>query len=191
MSNGDLAGNNKAYSMERIETVVNGQWQTKGIWHYEDWNYESVRVWDTDLFTGEVIDTENDWKEFGKLHYSAKEYRVTFSSYNTDGHQNNTLSNLAPAPEIALSKLKAIANSQSSILGGKASGEYNAKRRMEKLAVNDKPIVPTDVNGKTVDVLLYKGTTYLPVRAVANALDQAVAWDGASYSVYIGSHKDV
>ena len=57
--------------------------------------------------------------------------------------------------------------------------------------VNDKPIVPTDVNGKTVDVLLYKGTTYLPVRAVANALDQAVAWDGASYSVYIGSHKDV
>ena len=25
MSNGDLAGNNKAYSMERIETVVNGQ----------------------------------------------------------------------------------------------------------------------------------------------------------------------
>ena len=149
--------------MERIETVVNGQWQTKGIWHYEDWNYESVRVWDTDLFTGEVIDTENDWKEFGKLHYSAKEYRVTFSSYNTDGHQNNTLSNLAPAPEIALSKLKAIANSQSSILGGKASGEYNAKRRMEKLAVetgvkvyvNDKPIVPTDVNGKTVDVLLY------------------------------------
>lgn len=199
MSNGDLAGNNKAYSMERIETVVNGQWQTKGIWHYEDWNYESVRVWDTDLFTGEVIDTENDWKEFGKLHYSAKEYRVTFSSYNTDGHQNNTLSNLAPAPEIALSKLKAIANSQSSILGGKASGEYNAKRRMEKLAVetgvkvyvNDKPIVPTDINGKTVDVLLYKGTTYLPVRAVANALDQAVAWDGASYSVYIGSHKDV
>ena len=199
MSNGDLAGNNKAYSMERIETVVNGQWQTKGIWHYEDWDYESVRVWDTDLFTNEVIDTENDWKEFDKLHYSAKEYRVTFSSYNTDGHQNNTLSNLAPAPEIALSKLKAIANSQSSILGGKASGEYNAKRRMEKLAVetgvkvyvNDKPIVPTDVNGKTVDVLLYKGTTYLPVRAVANALDQAVAWDGASYSVYIGSHKDV
>ena len=57
--------------------------------------------------------------------------------------------------------------------------------------VNDKQIVPTDVNGKTVDVLLYKGTTYLPVRAVANALDQAVAWDGASYSVYIGSHKDV
>ena len=57
--------------------------------------------------------------------------------------------------------------------------------------MNDKPIVPTDVNGKTVDVLLYKGTTYLPVRAVANALDQAVAWDGASYSVYIGSHKDV
>lgn len=76
---------------------------------------------------------------------------------------------------------------------------YAAKRRTEKLTVqtgikvyvNDKQIVPTDVNSKTVDVLLYKGTTYLPVRAVANALDQSVAWDGASYSVYIGSHKDV
>lgn len=76
---------------------------------------------------------------------------------------------------------------------------HTTKRRTEKLTVqtgikvyvNDKQIVPTDVNGKTVDVLLYKGTTYLPVRAVANALDQSVAWDGASYSVYIGSHKDV
>ena len=68
MSNGDLAGNNKAYSTEQIETVVNGQWQTKGIWHYEDWDYESVRVWDTDLFTNEVIDTENDLKEVDKLH---------------------------------------------------------------------------------------------------------------------------
>ena len=43
----------------------------------------------------------------------------------------NPYDNLAPAPEIALAKLKAIASSQSSILGGKASGEYNAKRRME------------------------------------------------------------
>lgn len=58
--------------------------------------------------------------------------------------------------------------------------------------VNDKLIVPTRRQcRKTVDVLLCKGTTYLPVRAVSNALDQAVAWDGASYSVYIGSHKDV
>ena len=48
-----------------------------------------------------------------------------------------------------------------------------------------------NVSGEEVHPILYNGTTYLPVRAVANALDQAVAWDGASYSVYIGSHKDV
>lgn len=57
--------------------------------------------------------------------------------------------------------------------------------------VDDRKINPGDANGNPVEPMLYNGTTYLPVRAVANALDQAVAWDGASYSVYIGSHKDV
>ena len=30
------------------------------------------------------------------------------------------------------------------------------------------------------------GTTYLPVRAVANALGKEVYWDGPNYTVYIG-----
>ena len=201
-------------SKDYVETIVDSKWQiSKGYAFYDvvykvkeyldngvvlDYNTVAHEGMSVDLVTGKQNDYGNaseqmhTWLEQGTI----TQYRTTL--YNAD-FDKIVPSNLAPAPEIALSKLKAIANSQSSILGGKASSEYTAKRRTEKLTVqtgikvyvNDKQIVPTDVNGKTVDVLLYKGTTYLPVRAVANALDQAVAWDGASYSVYIGSHKDV
>ena len=63
--------------------------------------------------------------------------------------------------------------------------------RKVKISYNGEIQNLKDGNGVAVYPLTYNGTTYLPVRAVANALDQAVAWDGASYSVYIGSHKDV
>ena len=56
--------------------------------------------------------------------------------------------------------------------------------------INDKKIVPTDANGKTVDVLLYKGTTYLPIRAVSNSFNRSVTWDSTDYSVYI-QHRNV
>lgn len=42
---------------------------------------------------------------------------------------------------------------------------------------------PTDANGNPVQPLIYNGTTYLPVRAVANAFGKDVAWDQASYTV--------
>lgn len=47
----------------------------------------------------------------------------------------------------------------------------------------------TDVNGKAVYPLVYEGTTYLPVRAVAGLFDTAVDWDGASKTVYLGSKE--
>lgn len=48
------------------------------------------------------------------------------------------------------------------------------------------------VNGSKVDTssnepFIYNGSTYLPVRAVAEALGQNVDWDGNTKSVYIGS----
>ena len=199
-ANGSTVGEDDVGLISLVETVVDGQWKvTWGLRENEDWGDNGPVVWMTDYTTGENIDVSAGWAELNTWQDDIKnQYNVTADGPDA-WNMCNPYDNLAPAPEIALAKLKAIANSQSSILGGKASGEYNAKRRMEKLAVetgvkvyvNDKLIVPTDVNSKTVDVLLYKGTTYLPVRAVANALDQAVAWDGASYSVYIGSHKDV
>ena len=47
---------------------------------------------------------------------------------------------------------------------------------------------PTDANGRPVEPFIYNGTTYLPVRAIANAFDKAVSWDGRTSSVYLGMH---
>ena len=52
--------------------------------------------------------------------------------------------------------------------------------------VDGTKIKSTDANGNVVEPMIYKGTTYLPVRAVANAFDKEVAWDGKTSSVYIG-----
>lgn len=56
-----------------------------------------------------------------------------------------------------------------------------------KIVVDGKKINPTDANGNTVEPIIYNGTTYLPVRAVANALGKAVYWDGPNYTVYLGN----
>ena len=43
----------------------------------------------------------------------------------------------------------------------------------------------TDANGTTVEPFVYNGTTYLPVRGVAQAMGAQVTYDGPSKSVYI------
>lgn len=57
-----------------------------------------------------------------------------------------------------------------------------------KVYVDDVQLNPTDVNGKPVDVFLHDGTTYLPARAISEALGKQVQWDEATRSVYIGRH---
>lgn len=56
-----------------------------------------------------------------------------------------------------------------------------------KIVVDGRELHPTDVNGKTVEPFIYNGTTYLPVRAVAGALNKAVSWDGENFTVYLGN----
>ena len=63
---------------------------------------------------------------------------------------------------------------------------YNVATKGVKIVVNGKKINPTDANGNKVEPIIYNGTTYLPVRAVANALDMPVYWDGPNYTVYLG-----
>ena len=58
-----------------------------------------------------------------------------------------------------------------------------------KIVVDGEKLNPTDVNGNKVEPFIYNGTTYLPVRAVANALGKEVYWDGPSYTVYLGDMK--
>lgn len=52
-----------------------------------------------------------------------------------------------------------------------------------KLVVNGKTVTPRDGNGDVVEPFTIDGTTYLPVRAVGNALDMDVAWDGSTNTV--------
>lgn len=55
-----------------------------------------------------------------------------------------------------------------------------------KIYVDGILIHPRDGNGNSVEPFIYNGTTYLPVRAVSEALGKKVTWNGNSKSVYIG-----
>lgn len=46
-----------------------------------------------------------------------------------------------------------------------------------------------DSSGKTVEPFAYKGTTYLPVRAVGEALNKKVDWDGKTQTVIIDNDR--
>lgn len=72
------------------------------------------------------------------------------------------------------------------------SGAALVRRSMEidsgiRLYVGDQALKPTDVNGKAVEVFASDGTTYLPARAIAGALDRAVTYHGTSNTVYLGA----
>ena len=55
-----------------------------------------------------------------------------------------------------------------------------------KLTVEGVPYTPTDLAGKVVEPFIIDGVTYLPLRAVANALGVAVDWDGSTNTVLLG-----
>lgn len=54
--------------------------------------------------------------------------------------------------------------------------------------VDDVKLEPRDANGNPVEVFVYNGTTYLPVRAVGEAVGKTVQWDSRTSSVYLGKH---
>ena len=55
-----------------------------------------------------------------------------------------------------------------------------------RIVVDGKEITPTDANGKVVEPFASEGTTYLPVRAIGEALGKEVTWDGETATVYVG-----
>ncbi len=55
-----------------------------------------------------------------------------------------------------------------------------------KIYVDGVKINPKDANGNKVEPFIYNGTTYLPVRAIGEAINKQVSWDGKTQSVYIG-----
>jgi hypothetical protein len=55
-----------------------------------------------------------------------------------------------------------------------------------KIYVDGQLIEAKDALGRPVEPFIMDGSTYLPVRAVAEALGKDVEWDGPNQSVYIG-----
>ncbi|MBR5236973.1 MAG: copper amine oxidase N-terminal domain-containing protein [Clostridia bacterium] len=58
-----------------------------------------------------------------------------------------------------------------------------------KISLNGQEIRPKDANGNYVEPFIIDGTTYLPVRAVANALDINVKWDNKTNTVLLSNQK--
>lgn len=54
-----------------------------------------------------------------------------------------------------------------------------------KITLNGQELTPTDANGNYVEPFIIDGTTYLPVRAVSNALGLGVEWDGTNKTVVL------
>lgn len=54
-----------------------------------------------------------------------------------------------------------------------------------KIELNGQQLTPTDAAGNPVEPFAVNGTTYLPVRAVGNALGMDVDWDGATSTVLL------
>jgi hypothetical protein len=52
-----------------------------------------------------------------------------------------------------------------------------------KIIIDGKIIEPKDSAGKPVEPFIYDGTTYLPVKAVAQAVGYDVSWDSKTYTV--------
>lgn len=70
-----------------------------------------------------------------------------------------------------------------------ASGDVQAtlNYRDIHISVNGTEVTPTDVNGKNTEPFVLDGTTYLPLRAVAEALGCDVQWDSAANTVVIST----
>ncbi len=59
-----------------------------------------------------------------------------------------------------------------------------------KIVVDGSQCDPKDVNGNSVEPFIYNGTTYLPARAVAEALGEKVLWDDKDKVVYISDYTN-
>lgn len=58
------------------------------------------------------------------------------------------------------------------------------------LIVNDFPFVPKDANGNVVETFVYNGTTYVPIRAVAERFGNDVSYDERTNTAHISTPYD-
>ena len=60
-----------------------------------------------------------------------------------------------------------------------------------KIIIDGKQIVPKDAAGKVVEPFIIDGTTYLPVRAVAEAVGYDVEWNGSTNTVILKKKPEI
>lgn len=60
-----------------------------------------------------------------------------------------------------------------------------------KIVIDGNKLIPNDGNGNRVDPFIVEGTTYLPVRAVAEALGKSVRWNGSAKEVIIEDEESI
>ncbi len=60
-----------------------------------------------------------------------------------------------------------------------------------KITVDGQEITPIDANGNSTEPFIIDGTTYLPVRAMANAFGKNVDWDAETNTVVITSEEGI
>lgn len=58
-----------------------------------------------------------------------------------------------------------------------------------RIFVDGRELHPIDVKGNDVEAFIYEGTTYVPLRAVGEALGAEVSWDKDEKTVYVNSEK--
>ena len=60
-----------------------------------------------------------------------------------------------------------------------------------KILSNNIEFMPVDEQGSQVEPFIYEGTTYLPVRAVSEALGKNVSWDSETKTVMVNDNEDI
>jgi len=71
-------------------------------------------------------------------------------------------------------------------LAGSTSKQLMAYYNNIKIVLDGAVLTPKDGSGKVVEPFTVDGTTYLPVRALCEAIGKDVTWDAATQTVYVG-----
>lgn len=69
-----------------------------------------------------------------------------------------------------------------------ANGSISATISDIKVYIDNKLLSITDENGNTIQPIIYNGRTYLPARAISEAINKPVTWEAKSRSIYIGKN---
>jgi hypothetical protein len=79
--------------------------------------------------------------------------------------------------------------STGAVLASTGTKQLTANYDNIRIMLNGEQITPKDATGTVVEPFTVDGTTYLPVRAIASALNLAVEWDSGTKTVLLGETK--